>query len=264
MKFGVCCSLEQARTAIEFGADYVELGAVGFNGLQETWEPAKFEGLPIGATNLFFPGEIRLFGEDPTPDEVWQLYVDRTLERAASLEVRLMVIGSGNSRKSPAPGLPVSKANEAFVSKVSWIQERARNHGITIAPESLNRTETNVGNDLGWMANALNRVRAGYTADSFHVLYEWDAGMREGDPGLAAPSEFYLIEQIPIRPAHVHFGDLPRFYPKADDPMMQAFCRRLWEIEYDGLVSLECRWDDFERELPLALDAARKLFEDAA
>lgn len=260
MRFGVCCGLDQAKAAIEAGADYVELGAVGFKGLEANWDPTPYLGLPVEATNLFFPGEIKLFGDDRTEREVWQSYVKRTLERAASIGVKLMVVGSGGSRKAPAPGMAVSQANREFVAIVGWIQSEAKQYGLTIAPESLNRTETNVGNDLGWMASALAVQGAGYTADSFHVLYEWDAGMREGDPELFRPSEFYMIEQIPIRPSHVHFGDLPRFYPKAFDPMMQSFCGRLIQLEYDERVSLECRWTNFEEELPKALAEARALF----
>lgn len=261
MRYGVCCSLEQAHVAVENGADYVELGATGFRGLEPEWDPGPYQGLPIGATNLFFPGEIRLFGEDATPEVDWQAYVLRTLERAASLDVGLMVIGSGNSRRAPAPGTVVSQANEQFVKMVGWIQREARAHGITIAPESLNRSETNVGNDLGWMANALMRVRAGYTVDTYHVLYEWDAAMREEDSRNEAPSEYYLIEKIPTRPSHLHLGDLPRFFPKSDDPMMKAICARIQETEFDGMASLECRWDDLAKELPIALENARRLLE---
>lgn len=259
MRFGVCCSLEQAETALKCGAEYVEPGALGFKGLEESWDPAPYRDLPIEATNLFFPGEIVLFGPNKSNPTDVSDYISKTLERAASIGVQLMVIGSGNSRKAPAPGMPVSEANVQFVQLVQRVQREARQYGITIAPESLNRTETNVGNDLGWLANALAVAGAGFTADSFHVLYEWDANMREGQPDLEAPSEFHLIEQIPTTPSHVHFGDLPRSFPRASDPMMRAFCGRLNVLDYDARVSLECRWEDFERELPEALGEARTL-----
>ncbi len=259
MKLGVCCSVDRAELALSLGADYVELAASGLNGFEDSWDPAPFQGLPVEATNLFFPSEIKLFGSERTDPPVLSSYVSRTLERAATLGVRLMVIGSGASRRCPAPGLPVSEANLEFVRFVGSVQSEARQYGIVIAPESLNRTETNVGNDLAWLAGALAEAGAGFTADSFHVLYEWDAGMREGDPGASAPSQGYLARQVPVVPLHVHFGDLPRSYPRADDPMARAFCARLKALGYDGRVSLECAWDDFERELPVALDSARKL-----
>jgi sugar phosphate isomerase/epimerase len=261
MRFGVCCPPEQAGAALELGADFVELGAVGFKGAEEAWDPATFHGLPVEATNLFFPPEIRLFGEKRTDRRVLRSYITNTLERAASVGVRVMVVGSGRSREAPAPGLEVSRANNEFVSLVGEIQSEARRYRMTIAPESLNRTETNVGNDLGWLATALAGVGAGFTADSYHLLYEWDCGMRESEPESLAPSADYLRRAIPFPPAHVHFGDLSRWPPRSDDPMMRAFCGRLMELGYDARVSLECRWTDFQAELPEAIAAAKSLFQ---
>jgi len=233
MKFGVCTGLEDATAILEAGFDYVELGASAFNGLSDDWDPAPYAGLPIGATNLFFDSRIKLFGPEKTP---YLDYAKRTVERGASLSVPIMVIGSGGSRRSPDG----SNQDGAFFDIVAQISEYARTLGISLAPESLNRTETNVGNDLRGLALGLKERGVGYTADSYHVLFEWDADGRTADLGET------WREQLPFAPTHVHIADLPRLGVDADDAMLRGFAARLAEFGYDGSVSLECsRGTDF-------------------
>lgn len=226
----MCCSVEEASAALASGFDYVELGASGFNGLSDEWDRTRYRGLPIEATNLFFDSRIRLFGKDRTP---YREYVERTVERAASLNVPLMVIGSGGSRRAPED----MDGDRAFVAVAAEVAEIAGEHGIVIAPESLNRTETNVGNDLRSLAIALRDAGVGYTADSYHIFFEWDADGRSWS--LAGLMEW----QIPFAPSHVHIANLPRDGVSAEDEMLIAFVERLKALGYEGRVSLECSRD---------------------
>ncbi len=105
------------------------------------------------------------------------------------------------------------------------------------------------------LARLLHERGVEYTADSFHVLKEWDFE----HPG-TVPTAEHWVEQIPFKPAHIHIGDLPRNYPKADDPMMQGFAKRLREVGYDGRISLECSLGELETGLPAALKELRALF----
>lgn len=248
MKFGVCCGLKDARAVVDAGFDYVELGASGFSGLSEHWDRSPYANLPIYSTNLFFDGSIKLF-EDPDK-ELIRVYSRRTIARAASLGVSVMVVGSGASRRAPE-GVDGDLAFARFVSEIS---AEAGALGITLAPESLNRTETNVGNDLARFATVLRDHRVAYTADSYHVLYEWNAD------GRVTPLDELWGEQLPFAPAHVHIADLPRDAPKASEPMLLGFVKRLSELRYDAGVSLECKREsdfDFRR----ALSDLRSLFK---
>ncbi|MFI5386583.1 MAG: sugar phosphate isomerase/epimerase family protein [Fimbriimonadales bacterium] len=247
MKFGVCAGLDDAARILASGFDYVEVGASGFNGMLEDWDPAAYAGLSILATNLFFDHRIRLFGPERTP---YREYAERTVSRAASLGVPVMVIGSGGPRQAP-DGVD---GDPGFVEIVAGIAAFARPLGVDLAPESLNRTETNVGNDLRRLALGLRERGVGYTADSYHILFEWDAdgrklGLRE-----------LMIEQIPFAPRHVHIADLPRLGVDAANPMLEEFAARLRDLNYSGNVSLECsRGPNFG--LAGALAALRSLFE---
>lgn len=253
MRFVICCDREVAPRAVKAGFDYVELPAQGFLGREPNYEGNPYSGLPVEVTNLFFPAEIRLIGPQASD---YRPYVERTVRRAAEAGVRAMVIGSGGSRKAPE-GMDVDEAELEFAKIARFVQDQASPHGIAIAPESLNREETNVGNDLATLAHLLRAQGIGYTADSYHVLREWHADPR----GAAAP---LWTEQLPFPPEHVHLADLPRHVPAPDDPLLAGFVHRLRTLGYDGRVSLEAKIpDDSVEGLRHALSHVRMLFEEA-
>ena len=223
--------------------DYVELGASAIAGATDL---APYQDLPIEATNLFFPGEIQLFGSNP---DAYREYAPRAFERVASLGVTVMVVGSGNSRRAPQ-GVPADVAEARFIEVAADLQSMASAFGITIAPESLNRSETNVGNDLGKLANALRAGAVGYTADLYHILFEANA---EGHPA-------NMVEQVPFAPTHVHLADLPRFAPAVDDASVIAFLHRLRDLGYAARISLECQRPDPAVDLAKGLATMRALF----
>ncbi|HVT10855.1 MAG TPA: sugar phosphate isomerase/epimerase family protein [Fimbriimonadaceae bacterium] len=246
MRFGVCADLADAPAILDAGFDYVEVGASGFSGFEETWDREKYAGVPILATNLFFDGRIQLFGEDRTP---YREYAERTISRAADLGVPVMVVGSGAARHAPEG----FDGDRAFIDLVAELSEIAKPMGVSLAPESLNRSETNTGNDLRSLALGLRDRGVGYTADSYHILYEWDA-----DDRLAGLRELFLV-QVPFAPTHVHIADLPRLGVSGEDDMLWAFAMRLKELGYAGNVSLECaREANFD--YAGALRALRALF----
>jgi sugar phosphate isomerase/epimerase len=227
MRFGVCCQIGEAESVLSAGFDYVELAAFGFNGLLDTWDSEYYRSLPILATNGFLDNRVKLFEPGATP---YMEYAVRTVERASSLRIPLMVIGSGASRKASE----LATGEQSFVEIVSKIADIGRPLGITMAPESLNRTETNVGNNLRNLALALGEAGVGYTADSYHILYEWNAD------GRILPIDALYEEQLPSPPSHVHIANLPRSGVDSSDPMLQAFAQRLRDLNYDANVSLEC------------------------
>jgi len=250
LRFGICGGLDVAPRALAAGFDYMEVGVSGF-ALSDGFDAEEYRAARAEAANLFFPGTIRLFGSERTP---FRGYAEQAVARAAEIGLRVMVIGSGGSRRAPE-GVDIGRCEAEFPRIAGEIAELARPHGIVVAPESLNRAETNVGNDLGRLATDLRSAGAGYTADSYHVLSEWDA------EGRAVPLDEWMRRQLPHCPDHVHVGDLPRNAPDPEDSMMQAFAARLKELRYDGRISLEAkRRDDSDEELRRVLDNLRKLF----
>lgn len=247
MRFGVCCQLQQAAQVLSAGFDYVELPAgASFAGPGEPdWQ--LLSDVHVEATNLFVAGDLKMVG--PERGDI-RGYAERVISRAARAGVKVMVIGSGGARKSPA-GFDLDQAEDEFVQAAAWCQEIATPLGVTIAPESLVPEETNVGNYLGDFARLLARKGVAYTADSYHVLNQ--PGNSPGEPG-------YWEAELPFLPAHVHLGDRPRNWPKRDDPEILGFSARLMELGYEGRISLECRWENFEEELSRALDEVKVIF----
>jgi sugar phosphate isomerase/epimerase len=219
-------------------------------------EPGYIESLkdvPVETTNLFFSSDLRLYENESRSIKA----AERTIRRAAELGgVQIMVVGSGAARKSA----PNREADWCFVRFVEILNQANRNTKdctIVLAPESLNRDETDVGNDLAQLAHSLHEVGLGYTADSYHVLKEWDYDGRQ-----SSLEDLFKV-QVPFAPNHVHLGPLTRKAPKADDPMLLAFFQRLKEFGYDGRISLECSWDNIKAELKPSIEATQILWEAA-
>lgn len=251
--YGVCCQPKDIEAVLAAGFDYVELPAVQLAD-DDVFANLVEKHYPVAATNVFFPGDLKLYEQD------WRPHARKVLERAARLGAATMVIGSGAARTCPE-GMSVQEAEARFVDIAAEINSWSMPMGLMIAPESLRRAETDVWNHLGPMAAALRTKGVNYTADSYHVAWEWE---HEGfDVTLESSGRFpdlatRMEEKIPFLPAHVHLGNAPRTVPTSDDPFMQAFARRVRELGFVGCISLECTWT--VEQLPQALAEVRTLF----
>lgn len=199
--------------------------------MMDPWDPSVYASIKVESMNLFFAGHLDLYTSDG-----WRPYGQTLAARAKEIGIQRLVVGSGGIRKS-RPDLPVAEAEAKFIEVLSTIQS---DNGITLYPESLNRSETDVFNDCGALAQATQSAGVGYTADSYHLLFEWDADGREG--GLSAPSTDFWKTQMPHLPGHVHLAALEgRLAPEKNDPMILGFVNRLKELGYDDRISFECR-----------------------
>jgi len=218
MTFGVCApDLEFAERAIAAGFDYVEFGA-GF--VFENTEKIRAAGISTPRTNLFFPGEVRLF-IDPTP---YTEIARSRIAAAASVGVEVMVVRSGGARRVPDG----EDGDARFADIVAELQLIATEYGIRLAPESLNSTETNVGVKLTVLARLLHERGLEFTADSYHVLKENED----------------FAEAIAFAPAHVHIANAPRFAPSKSDLELLPFVDRLRAVNYEGTISIEGKVDN--------------------
>ncbi len=256
MKVGICTSLERAPDAVDAGFDYVELSASEmmanppWDASQDPFDPAPYRALPVEATNLFFPSNATLFSTD------WQeifhviIYLNIAKSRLSEAGVKVAVIGSGNQRRCPPEvsfpyqGDPFdylfsdSESPEEIIAR--WLAAISDpSDSVVFAPESLERSETNVGTDCASFSRTLKKHGVGYTADAYHILKEWNADGREGV--LDFPTHAYWANQLPHTPTHIHLAQLEgRRFPQPKDPMLEGFFDRLRELGYDDRVSLEC------------------------
>lgn len=220
MRLGLCCNPSEGPAALAAGYDYVEYPAAS----TETSE----------TTNLFFPGDVRLYG--PNADGLAR--GKSIVDAGAARGVRIMVLGSGAVRKDGPEA--------EFYALAAALDDYAEPLGVRVAPESLNPEETNVATSLPAMARELAARGAPYTADSYHALVERNAP----DGG----TDFWR-EQMPFVPIHVHFAPFDRSVPTGEEASLRTFFARLRELGYDARASLECKRDGIPDPAPL-----RRLF----
>ena len=130
VQVGLCTDdLDKAKKA---GFDYVELPVRSFANLTDE-EFAnlvtrhKTAGVPTPVGNLFLPGDLKVVG--PQIDQKAQMeYVTRAFDRAAKLGLKVIVFGSGGSRKVP-DGFSKEEAGKQLIDFAKRIAPEAKKRG---------------------------------------------------------------------------------------------------------------------------------------
>lgn len=244
MRFGVCCSPEQAALVASEGYDYAELWLTSLAQMSEetfvsVQKTMAQSGIKAETFNGFFPGDMPLLGEKADRNAI-EVYAETALRRASQLGGRVAVMGSGGARRVP----------EGMSPEEGWIQLRevlsllgdvAQRYDMEIAIEPLNAAETNqvttVAEGLR-LCREVNHTAVGVLADYFHIYKSGETldALREAGP---------LLKHVHfVRPAE------DRGCPATGD---EALCRPLIDtlndIGYEGRVSLECIFKDFAHEI---------------
>jgi len=204
---------------------------------RENLDKIRSAKVKVVAANVFFPGEIKLVG--PAVDENIVLgYVDTVMRRCREADVKIIVLGSGGSRKLP-DGYDSVKASKEFITLVRKMAKVAKKYDRIIAIENLNSTETNF---VLTLAEALRYVKAvdhpnfRLTADIYHMLME-------NEPGS-------VIEQAKGYLVHAHIAEkIERAYPGKRGVDFTPYFAAMKKIGYHGAIMMECRWTKFEEEV---------------
>jgi sugar phosphate isomerase/epimerase len=252
--FGVCTSAANANVLLKAGFRYVE-GSVGRDlmpGKPDREFANKKEeidtcGIPMIACNGFLPGTLKVTGPDARPDTVL-LYAAVAFKRAASIGVRTIVFGSSGARSIPE-GFDRQEAREQFVSLLKKMGSLARQYGVTIAIENLQKSETNFINTVGEalaIAREVNDPNIRILADIFHM-------MRENEPPEALlEAGNYLV--------HCHIAELAdRTAPGMAGDDFRPYFTALKKIDYHGGISIEGSWKN--ENLPKAYEVLKEQWE---
>jgi sugar phosphate isomerase/epimerase len=253
MRFGCCCSLEQAATVHAAGFDYLETTVVSllpeademvFAPLLAHYQAAP---LPALACNVFLPGDLKVVG--PTVD--WprlERYVHTALRRVRLIGANLVVFGSGRARQVPE-GWARTTAQAQLVDFLHLVAEVAEKHGLTIAIEPLNRQESNILNSVAEavaLAEQVNRLAVRVLADFYHMD-------EENEP-------LQHLTDYASWLAHIHVADTGRRAPGLGVYPYAEFVNQLRQANYSGLVSIECRWEDLAAEAQPAREFLQCVF----
>ena len=245
MKYGVCVGPERLYEAAAAGFDYAELGVARLMSLSlEEIESLKNSPIPIETFNSLFPSDLPLIhGED----ERIKAYLDEAFRRVSFLGGKLVVFGSGTPRRIPED-VPYVEGFRRLVTVTRFVSDAAKKYGLTIAIEPLRYQESNIINTLNEgaaLVAAVDRPNIKLLADSFHV---WQTG----EP----VSHIKVIQAF----AHVHMSAIDRGAPVASETTAyQEFVGALKASGYDQRISIECRWDDFEKHAAASLMVLKSL-----
>lgn len=241
MRFGCCCSIEQAAIAHAAGFDYMECTVVSllpeatevmFAPVLEKYQAAP---LPVRACNVFLPGDLKVVG----PEVDWprvESYVRTALRRVCLIGAEVVVFGSGKARLVP-DDFARATAETQLVDFLHLVAEVATSHALTVVIEPLNRKESNILNSVAEgvaLAERVNRPSIQVLADFYHMDEEQE------------PLQHLLTYKDWL--AHIHVADTDRRAPGTGHYPYAAFVDLLQQAGYDGMVSIECRWEDFAAE----------------
>ncbi len=253
LELGVCSSIDKAGSLKKAGFQFIE-GNVAKTLMPRESDEAfaaelariKAAELPVLACNGFIPSELRIVGTEAKPDEA-VAYATKAIRRAPKAGVRRIVLGSGGAREIPE-GFSRDKAREQFVAFCKRLAPIARDEGIIVVLEPLNKGECNFINrvDEGMeIVDAVGHPGFELHADIYHMMKE-----NEGPESILKAGK---------RIRHVHVATNPnRKPPGAEETDFRPYFKALKSVGYRDLISIECKWKNWDAELPQAARVLRQ------
>ena len=177
MRFGVCCSVDQAVAVQQAGFDYAELPFRDWASQSEAdfqENRAKIGALGdfrAEAMNVMLPASARLTGRNPVFAPVLE-FLEKGFCRASAVGTKIVVFGSGASRSLPEGFADRAAAYDQLEEFLRLAGKRAEPYGIHIVIEPLSFRETNIVNlipEAAYLAGRVGRENVRCLADYFHV-----------------------------------------------------------------------------------------------
>jgi sugar phosphate isomerase/epimerase len=191
---------------------------------------------------------LMVVGPDADPVRL-RAYAARVFLRMERINCELMVFGSGTARTIP-DGFPTDEAHRQFAEYLTVCADLAEPHGIRIAIEPQNYTDTNLVHtvpDALVFAKEVNRRSVQVMADFFHMVLNEEPLSDLTDAGSA------LI--------HGHIAEPGRGRPQTTPADHQAFFSTLHRAGYKGRVTQTGPLPAYES--PEAIAAALKSYARA-
>lgn len=251
---GLCSGVNGLAKAKAAGFDYVELGVRELASMSETdFEKAvqihAAAGLPTPVANSFIGGDIKVVGPSVDRERVLA-YVKKAMARVQKLGVRIVVFGSGASRKVP-DGFSHEEAFSQLVAIAKDMAPIAQEHGVTLAVEPLRKQECNIINTaaegLRWV-KAVDHPAFQLMVDFFHLASENE------DPQILLSAREHI--------KHFHMANPQgRVFPLlASEYDYAAFFANIKTMGFSGGISVEAKpATKFEDDAPKTIALLRSL-----
>lgn len=252
MRYGICTEMKNAVTVKKLGFDYVEPKVTAIMQMDKSQQKENLQliadaGISAEAFNNLFPGDIKLAGPDADPNRTEE-YLKRAFEALAMFGAKVVVFGSGFSRRCPE-GYPFVKAYEQLLGIVRMAGGFGETYKIDVCVEPLSYSETNMINTISEGAvlaslSECQKVRP--LADYYHMIANKDRLEH-----IAVIGDF----------GHIHIAaGAGRLYPVSrEGEYYGTLIHNLLKINYAGRISIEGRTDDMEADGAKALKLLKQL-----
>ena len=244
---GVCTSIDNHAKLKANGYAYIEENVKRFlvpqeneEAFQKNYAKLKDSGMEVYACNSFLPGSLKSTGPDIKHDQILA-YSETAFRRAQMAGIKVIVFGSSGSRSVP-DGFDKQRAISQFIDLLKRMGPIAKKYDVTVCIEPLNKKESNIINSV---AEGLDIVKQAdhpniqLLADIYHMALEDE------------PAENIVKAEKYLR--HVHLAEKEgRTSPGTSNFDFVPYFQALKKIDYKGRISIECRWGNFDNELPVA------------
>ncbi len=249
---GVCANLDKASVIKKYNYAFLQptvgdaLQPLQADSIFNKGEKIKKSGARVLAANVFIPGSIKTTGPEVDEQKIIA-YATTVFERAHSQGIPIVVFGSGASRMIPE-GFSKDSAFKQFVSIGKKLAPLAARYNIVLTLESQNKEECNFLNTVKEcidVARAVNHPNYKICVDIYHM-------MRENEPASVITEGGSLIY-------HCDIGEkATRSAPGIAGDDFTPYFKAFQQIGYKGLIALECRFTDLDKELPVAAKTIRE------
>ena len=251
-EIGVCTSVSNADTLAAHGYTYIEESVGGFlmpdkseEEFNEVLQQAQNAAVPVKVCNSFIPGRLKSVGPEAVHPEILE-FMETAFRRAQKAGVEYIVFGSGGSRSIPE-GFPRDEAHRQFITLCSRMAPVAAQYNVVVVLEPLNTKECNFINSVeegGEIVEEVNHANFRLLADIYHMLMD-------GEGPESIEKYGHLIQ-------HTHIAEKEgRAAPGKHNEDFTAYFKALENVRYEGKMSIECKWEDWEVQVPTAIAAIK-------
>ncbi len=219
----------------EYGFDYMEMQLANiaqledgeFDNLTSLLKEQKIE---VPTLNLFISGSIPMTGQNYN-EHIFKEYAEKAINRAGSIGVKRIVLGSGGSRNVPY-GFSKTEAKRQLVDCIRFAGDICEKNDIILCLEHLHKRESNIletFEETAKLTKELNHPNIKCVLDFFH----FNVGNENHD----------LILEFSDQIAHVHYATtLGRNFPSilGIDEIFETDLIYLKKIGYNDTFSFEC------------------------
>jgi sugar phosphate isomerase/epimerase len=249
---GAWTSIDNAALLARSGYDFIEEEVARF--LLPEASDAAFEAslaaarkapIPVRTLVRFLPTSMQSVGPDTNHDTI-ATFSETVFARARRAGVETVVFGSPRSRRIPE-NYPRADAEAQLISLCRRLGPIAQAHGVILALEPLNHTETNFINRVSEGAaivRAVGHPSVRMVADLFHMRME-----DEGPESLIQSAS--LIQHVQIAEKQ------GRRAPGVSGEDFSTYFAALQSTGYAHRLSVECLWSDLAQEAPVAMRTIR-------